>query len=115
MPLRQYYQDEITRAGELGPLLTGILDEQKKMTDKLDLHDIQLASHSERLSDLATAFPNTDTEGHRRYHQTMIEILEERRRLRVAVQEKTISGLLWAVLVFLGLAAWQYVKIHLER
>jgi len=51
------------------------------------------------LKALRQAFPGGDTEGHRRGHETMIELLEERRKLRIAVQEKTISGLIWAGLV----------------
>lgn len=61
------------------------------------------------------AFPSEDTDGHRRFHETMIESLEERRRLRRAIQEKTIAGLLWAALVGLGLAVWDYVKHNMVR
>lgn len=58
----------------------------------------------------ADAFPGGDHIGHCRYHTLMIENLEERRKLRMAVQEKTISGLVWAALVALGIAVWQYLK-----
>ncbi len=70
-----------------------------------DLHDIK-----KNVNDLAaTAFPGGDIEGHRRYHQVMIERNLEIRRLRVAIQEKTISGLIWAFIVFLGLCVFSYV------
>lgn len=52
------------------------------------------------------AFPGGDFEGHRRYHETMQEVLEEKRKLRVAVQEKTISALVWSGIVGLGFALW---------
>ena len=58
----------------------------------------------------AEAFPGGDHVGHCRYHTLMIEDLEETRRLRRAVQEKTISGLLWAAMVGVGLAIWAYLK-----
>jgi hypothetical protein len=51
------------------------------------------------LKSLRQAFPGGDVDGHRRAHETMIELLEERRKLRIAIQEKTISGLLWAGIV----------------
>jgi len=60
------------------------------------------------------AFPNGDWAGHRRYHEIQIELLLERRTLRAAVTEKTISGLIWAALVALGLATWQYIKTQLK-
>ena len=47
------------------------------------------------------AFVGDDLDGHRRYHQTVIEMLEERRKLRLAIQEKTITGLVWVFLCWL--------------
>lgn len=66
-----------------------------------------------KMDDFSKAFPGNDLEGHRRYHTTMIEMLEERRRLRVTIQEKTISGLVWGLLVFLAFSAWEYVQRRL--
>jgi hypothetical protein len=56
------------------------------------------------------AFPGGDHVGHCRYHQLMIEGIEAKTRLRQAVVEKTVGGLIWAGLIVLGLAMWQYVK-----
>jgi hypothetical protein len=50
---------------------------------------------------LTQAFPGSDTDGHRRYHEIQIEKVAEMRRLRVAIQEKTISGLIWAGVLWL--------------
>lgn len=55
------------------------------------------------------AFPAGDHEGHCSYHKTMIEMLEERRKLRAAVQEKTISGLVWLLITSIGLAVWHEI------
>lgn len=60
------------------------------------------------------AFPAADYIGHCRYHQIMIEQLEERRRLRRAVVEKTIAGLVWGALIGLGIAVWQYLRTMLK-
>lgn len=59
---------------------------------------------------LRTAFPTGDVDGHRRYHELMIEEIEEKRRLRRAVVEKSISGLVWAGMVGIGVALWHYLK-----
>lgn len=56
------------------------------------------------------AFPAGDHHGHRRYHELMIEQIEETRRLRIAVKEKIISGLAWVVIIAIGIAVWQWVK-----
>lgn len=65
------------------------------------------------MKDLKEAFPAGDVDGHRRYHELMIERNAELRRLRVAVQEKTISGLVWAFIVFSAFAAWHFVRFKL--
>lgn len=52
------------------------------------------------------AFPSADIEGHRRYHEAMIEDLEARKRLAQAIKEKTISGLIWAAIVAMATAGW---------
>lgn len=56
------------------------------------------------------AVPAGDHVGHCRYHQLMIEGIEGRKRLRQAIIEKTIPGLILAFLGFLALAAWAYFK-----
>lgn len=59
-----------------------------------------------QLAKLARAFPADDIDGHRVYHEAIIERNRELRRLRVAIQEKTISGLVWIAIVWLGTRAW---------
>jgi hypothetical protein len=62
----------------------------------------------------AEAFPGGDHVGHCRYHTLMIQAIEESRNLRVAIQTKTISGLIWAGLVVVGLAVWSYIKNQIK-
>lgn len=95
---------------------------EEQISDKAVVHVLQqiddhatqtnerLESMDTKLDKLVEAFPNSDFEGHRRYHQTMIETLNEKRRLRIAIQEKTISGLIWAVIVFVGASVWGKVS-----
>lgn len=54
------------------------------------------------------AFPSGDYAGHKRYHEIQIEILLARRRLIAAVTEKSVSGLVWGLMVAIGLAVWGY-------
>jgi hypothetical protein len=63
---------------------------------------------------LVDAFPAGDVHGHRRYHELMIEQIEERRRLRRAVMEKTVAGLVWGTLATVAVACWHYLKALLK-
>lgn len=56
------------------------------------------------------AFPNGDWVGHCRYHEIQIEMLLARKHLTSAIQEKTLSGLAWSAMIFLGLAVLNYLK-----
>lgn len=56
----------------------------------------------------AEAFPGGDHVGHCRYHALMIEDIDGRKKLRQAVIEKTISGLVWSAVVGAGIAVWNY-------
>lgn len=62
---------------------------------------------------LKKAFPSGDTDGHRRYHELIIEQIEAKKRLRQAIIEKTIPGILWAALVWVGIACWNSIKAGL--
>ena len=39
---------------------------------------------------------------------------DERVKLRAAITEKTIGGAIWAVIVFLAVAAWSYMREHIK-
>ena len=39
---------------------------------------------------------------------------DERVKLRASITEKTIGGAIWAVIVFLAIAAWSYMREHIK-
>lgn len=96
-----------------GPVLNDIRSTQRETLRRLDAVEKQQESISKILEKIMSAFPDGDVEGHRRYHRLMIERTEEVRRLRAAIQEKTISGLLWSLMVFIGVTIWHYLKAKL--
>lgn len=61
-------------------------------------------------SKFRAAFPNGDYVGHCAYHELMIDAARDRKKLIAAVQEKTISGLVWAVILFVGVSILAYLK-----
>lgn len=56
---------------------------------------------------LSSAFPGGDPDEHRRYHDEVIAWIQERRKLFASIREKTITGLLWAGLLWIGSAVWK--------
>lgn len=74
-----------------------------KITEDFDGEDVcdAIMEIRENIKKLTMAFPGGDIEGHRRYHEAQIEKIAEIRRLRIAIQEKTISALVWAGVLWL--------------
>ena len=66
-----------------------------------------------RVDTIEEAFPAGDFSGHRRAHQALIDDVESRKKLRQAIIEKTISGLIWSGILWIGLAAWHELQRRL--
>lgn len=81
---------------------------QIKLT--LDNHDDRIMDAEIAIQKLYNAFPGADVDGHRRYHDLIIENTAEKRRLRIAILERSYSGAVWALIIFMALAAWNYFK-----
>ncbi|WP_321902114.1 hypothetical protein [Paraburkholderia tropica] len=63
-----------------------------------------------RVDDLHKAFPGGDPDGHRRYHESLIERAEARTKFYNDLRSELAKKGLWALLVLIGLALWQYLK-----
>lgn len=85
--------------------------------DNVSIEDLDGVNR--RVDDLerrfAEAFPGGDHIGHCRYHTLMIEDLAERKKLRQAVMEKTVAGLVWALMLGVGIACWKYLMSLIGR
>lgn len=98
---------QLDSVDDLVQVLTENRDAISAMTARLDTLDASISTH------IRVAFPGGDIDGHRRAHEAMIQLSEEKRRLRVAIQEKTLSGLLWGALVAIGIAIWTKLRLAL--
>lgn len=98
------WQDELRKLGgeQLVTVLTEIRDSQCNMGKRINGLENGIGKAIEE--HVKMAFAGSDPEGHRRAHEVMIEMLEERRKLVAAVKEKTISGLFWALAIWMGIA-----------
>ena len=90
--IRQHFD---MRLAEIKEHFDGRLDAQEKM--------------------LRSAFPDGDLDGHRRAHETVIASAADMATLWKSVREKTISGSIWAGIVLLAAALWEYVKDQVKR
>ncbi|MFM0432378.1 hypothetical protein PQQ75_25430 [Paraburkholderia aspalathi] len=63
-----------------------------------------------RIDDLHKAFPGGDWEGHRRYHETIIAKNEARANFYGDLRSELAKKGVWAVIVVLALALWQFFK-----
>lgn len=95
--------------------LKEIKQEQEKILQRCEEISNTHKLHEADIVTLKSAFPSMDVDGHRRYHQTLIEMLEEKRKLRQAVQEKTMSGLVWLAIVGAGSAIYHEIIRILGR
>ena len=101
---KEFWQDELKEShGEpLVKVLTEIHDSQERTEKKVD-KTMTVVENIEK------AFPNADFEGHRRYHQSVIEMLEERKKFYREITKKTIIGVLWALMVWVGIAVYHEI------
>lgn len=92
-------------------ILTEVLREVKDLTTCQRELTAKLNGHIEReeakLDFIVAAFPDGDPRGHREYHDALIAAAAQRVRLRQAIIEKTLIGLIWAGVIWIGIALWQ--------
>lgn len=86
-----------------------------QILDKLNTIEKALADNTRLTAQLLTAFPAGDTDGHRRYHESVIEWRELRNKvvrecLVKAAQATTLGALGWV-----ALAVWKSFLITVQR
>lgn len=91
-----------------------------RIRKRLEEHSNEEALRMDRRFDeiktlLASAFPGGDPSEHRRYHDEVITFIHERRELFRSIREKTLTGLVWFILIGLGTAVWQYIRTKLGQ
>lgn len=100
-------------------LLQEVRDDLRKLGDRAQHFDDDLARHASesevRHIQILSAFPNKDTDGHRRYHETVIEWCELRNKI---VRECLINAAKAGTFIAAGwllYAIWTAIKMELTR
>lgn len=75
-------------------------------------HDISSVKRRLDMVDkhMKDAFPNGDLEGHRLFHDAMISRTREIRALKIVIRDKTLAGLVWSAMMFIGWCIWSTIK-----
>jgi C4-dicarboxylate-specific signal transduction histidine kinase len=115
--MNQLWQQEAERMG--GQPLVAILTEMRD--NQLDLR-ADFEQLSRRVSSLQAAnerllsgFPADDVEGHRRYHESVIEWRELRNKMVKEALAKMVQAGALAAFGWLALAIWQTFKITVTK
>jgi len=66
-------------------------------------------------NDMSRIVPNKDYDGHSMYHQLLIDKERRKAQLQDSIIEKSLSGIIWAVVVVLSYAAWNYLKMEIKK
>lgn len=115
--MNQGWQHDAARLG--GPALVALLsdlrDGQLDVVASVEALSAKVSQHDRATIHLMTAFPASDVDGHRRYHESVIEWRELRNRLVresliKAAQATTLGGLGWV-----ALAIWKSFLITVRQ
>ncbi|MBC8642140.1 hypothetical protein IAG25_35635 [Caballeronia sp. EK] len=84
-------------------------------TSSLAVLEKDLKVVKELVDDLAKGFPGGDPDGHRRAHEAQIRKAEARAKFYEDLRSKLVERGLWALILFIGVALWQYFKVRVTQ
>lgn len=96
-------------------ILKEIRDDQRIATERIDTVEQDVAETLAKLNALIMAFPGGDMEGHRRYHESVIEWRELRNKMIRAALEKVAGAGALAGCVWIAYALWQALKMEFRK
>lgn len=108
---------EAEKAGgaALAQFLADMRDAQREMQESQRVMQETQRDIVIRLDMIARGFPAGDYEGHRRYHQAVIERIELKNKLVRSALEKVVQAGSVAAFGWLAVAMWQYFKLNVQQ
>lgn len=89
-------------------------ENNKQLRELQNSHNAQVILLNNHMSDFLEAFPNKDPGSHREYHEAVMKNLERKEKLQNAIIEKSLAGLVWAIISGIGIAILHYVQQHFK-
>ncbi len=86
-----------------------------------ELHDLRedFESHrkeeTQRINAIMSAFPERDFTEHFDYHETKRNAAKTWSEIWLDVRKKVASGIVWAFVLGIALAVWEYIKMELKK
>lgn len=84
-----------------------------KLSDHIIDESTNLAQQIAKL--VHEGFPDGDLRKHRAEHEETLGNAADKKELNKKIREKTVSGLVWAAFVLIGVALWEYIKVIIHR
>jgi len=111
------WQQELARLGlpGLAQLVGEMRDDQADVMAHIDALNAKTAQLEASNARLLAAFPAADVEGHRRYHESVIEWRELRNKLVREALTKMVGAGALAAIGWLVLAFWQAFKVTVTK
>lgn len=97
----------------IAALLRDLVTGQAQLLERVTEIETELQRQAAAAAAFVRAFPSGDLEGHRRYHELMIEDIETRKRMTRAITEKALGGIVLGAVAFIAAAVMFYVKAQL--
>ena len=98
----------------IAALLRDLVAMQSQLLERVTEIEAELQRQAAAAAAFVRAFPSGDLEGHRRYHELMIEDIQTRKRLIGAITEKALGGIVLGAVAFLAAAVMFYLKAQLS-
>jgi len=111
------WQQELARLGlpGLAQLVSEIRDAQVELMATMDAHTLKMGQHEAATARLLSGFPADDVDGHRRYHESVIEWRELRNKLVREALTKMVGAGALAAAGWLALAVWQAFRVTVTK
>lgn len=115
--MSELWQEEAARLG--GPIFAEVMiqmrDAQRQLVVEVAALKERDAVVDQAINRLLTGFPAADIDGHRRYHESVIEWRELRNKLVREALIKAAQATTLGALGWIALAMWQSFKVTVKQ
>ena len=96
------------------------MDEEYKkwmetIATSLELIRTELSENTRSISQILKGFPESDPDGHRRYHEEVLLQMSERRKFRQEIMTHLAKASAWPALLAITYAVWQWFRSQVGK
>lgn len=82
----------------------------KELILSVNLLRQEVADNTRKTEQILKGFADSDPEGHRRYHEEVMQAMADRRKLRQEILTHLLKTSAWAALAGICFVLWKYLK-----